>query len=127
MSDTKMLPVDPATISGLKNVLDNAPYVRSGLSSTKIYGVSMVLNITSRYTTVLTGPQVTGIFGRSPNWENGDFAVVVNGDERAGTNFNIDTTLNPQSGAVDTRIYKEGTHDEPDHGVTRVNVFLVAR
>lgn len=126
MSDTKMLPVDPATISGLKTVLDNAPYVRSGLSTTRIFGVSMVLNITSRYATVLTGSQVADLFGRPPIWENGDFAVVINGDERIGGNFNIDTMLNPETGSVDIRIYKEGSHDEPNHGSTRLNVFLVA-
>ena len=36
MSDTKMLPVDPATISGLKTVLDNAPYIRGD------YGLAMM-------------------------------------------------------------------------------------
>lgn len=126
MSDTKMLPVDPATISGLKTVLDNAPYVRKGNLNLKIYQGTKVFNRSGNsQDTFLTNAEIQSIIGHAFD-QNTDWFNIVNTEYNACQRY-IECWYIKDSGIVVRYRGQSGASDAGGSGATRLNYCIIAR
>ena len=98
----------------------NGPYVKGN-----VYTGSVVKSISNPYVEVITAAQIRSKAGRNADWNNGDFCILVNGDEGAN-DWHVQTVLNVGNAKVDARVttYTGGTSVS---GAVRIDYLLYMR